>query len=196
MNRLVIYGASGHGRVIADIARRRGYTDIIFYDDDPKKNAIDGYEVIHKLDDSQYDLIIGIGDNATREKISNKTDRRLVTLIHPDASIGENVQIGEGSVVMARAVINSGTRIGKGAIINTCASIDHDNRIADYVHVSVNAHTAGTVSIGERTFLGMSSSVINNIDICEDVLVGAGAVVTDDIKESGTYIGCPARKIR
>ena len=193
MNKLIIYGASGHGKVIADIAKLNGYRDIAFFDDDPLKNELDGYMVMHDFPDDDYDLIIGIGDNRTRQLISERTDKELVTLIHPDSSIGENVSIGKGSVVMARAVINSGTIIGKGVIINTCASVDHDNRIGDYCHISVNAHTAGTVHIGERCFIGMGSNIINNISICDDVLVGAGAAVVDDIIEKGTYIGVPAR---
>ena len=196
MNRLVIYGASGHGRVIADIAKMSGYTDIVFYDDDPGKTSLGDYEVLHELDDSDFDLIIGVGDNATRQMLAEKMNRKLVTLIHPDTSIGENVQIGEGCVVMARAVINPGTIIGKGVIINTCASVDHDNRIGDFVHVSVNAHTAGTVTIGDRSFIGMSASIINNLTIGEDVFIGAGAVVVNDVNESGTYVGSPARRIR
>ncbi len=193
MNKLIIYGASGHGKVIADIAKRNGYRDIVFFDDDPDKKELDGYQVMHEFPDDDYDLIVGIGDNRTRQMISERTNKELVTLIHPDSSIGENVSIGQGTVVMAGAVINSGTVIGRGVIINTCASVDHDNRIGDYCHISVNAHAAGTVHIGKRCFIGMGSNIINNITICDDVLLGAGAVVIDDIMEEGTYVGVPAR---
>ena len=151
MKKLLIYGASGHGKVIADIALLNGYKEIVFYDDDENKNLIDKYEVIHQFPQDDYDLIVAIGDNATREKISLRTDKHQVSLIHPEAVVARDVKIDEGCVVMAKAVINSGSRIGKGVIVNTCASIDHDNIIEDYVHISVNAHTAGNVTIGKRT---------------------------------------------
>ena len=193
--KLVIYGASGHGKVAADIARHNGYEEIVFYDDDIQKTELGQYQVIHDFHGYEnHDLFIAIGDNATREKIALKMNRDLVTLIHPSAVIGEDVKIGKGVVVMAKAVINSGTVLGDGVIVNTCASIDHDNRIGSYAHVSVNAHTAGTVTIGKRSFIGMSASIINNISICDDVLVAAGALVIEDIGEAGTYIGIPAKK--
>ena len=197
MNRtIVIYGASGHGKVIADIAGKRGYGDILFYDDDPEKKTIGGHRILHEFPEGDYDIVVAIGENATRQLVSERLDRRSVTMIHPDAVVADDVQIGEGSVVMAGAVINPGTVIGKGVIVNTYASLDHDNRIGDYAHVSVNAHTAGTVSVGERTFIGMGSNVINNITICADVTVGAGSLVIRDIEEKGTYAGSPVRKIR
>ena len=196
MKKLLIYGASGHGKVIADIALLNGYEEIIFYDDDKNKNFIDKYEITHEFPEDDYDLIVAIGDNDTREKISLKTDKKQVTLIHPEAVVARDVEIGEGCTVMARAVINSGSRLGKGVIVNTCASVDHDNIIEDYVHVSVNAHTAGNVKIGKRSFIGMGALVINNITIVEDTTVGAGAVIVEDINEKGTYAGVPARKIK
>ncbi|MBR4461162.1 MAG: acetyltransferase [Erysipelotrichaceae bacterium] len=193
--KLVIYGASGHGKVAADIARLNGYEEIIFYDDDLGKSVLGPYQVIHDFKGYEdYDLFIAIGDNATREKISLRMKKEIITLVHPAAVIAEDVTIGKGVVVMAKAVVNSGTVLRDGVIVNTCASIDHDNRINEYVHISVNAHTAGTVTIGKRTFIGMSVSIINNITICEDALIGAGALVVDDIREAGTYIGIPAKK--
>ncbi len=196
MNRkLVIYGASGHGKVVADIARHNGYEEIVFFDDDAQKTSLGRYQVIHDFEGYEdHDLFIAIGDNVTREKISLRMNKEIVTLIHPAAAIGEDVKIGNGVVVMAKAVVNSGTVLGDGVIVNTYASIDHDNWIGDYAHISVNAHTAGIVTIGKRSFIGMSASIINNISICDNALVAAGALVVEDIREAGTYIGIPARK--
>lgn len=193
--KLIIYGASGHGKVTADIARLNGYEEIVFYDDDPNKKVVGQYKVIHDFHDYEdHDLFIAIGDNTTREETSSRMNRDIVTLIHPTAVIGEEVKIGHGVVIMAKAVINSGSVIGDGVIVNTCASIDHDNRIEDYAHISVNAHTAGTVTVGRRSFVGMSASIINNVSICDDAVIAAGAVVIEDIREAGTYIGVPAKK--
>ncbi|MBQ6334404.1 MAG: acetyltransferase [Erysipelotrichaceae bacterium] len=192
--KLIIYGASGHGKVAADIAKLNGYEDIIFYDDDQVKNKFGPFQVIHVFpEEKDYDLFIAIGDNKTRELISKRFDD-IVTLIHPSAVIGEDVTLGNGVIVMANAVINPGTVIGDGTIINTCSSIDHDNIIGKYNHFSVASHSAGTVITGDRVFAGIGAVIVNNVSICDDVLIGAGGVVIDDIKEKGTYIGVPVKK--
>ena len=96
---------------------------------------------------------------------------------------------------MPNSVINAGSKIGEGCIINTGCTIDHDCTIQNYVHISPGAHVAGTVEIGKRTWVGIGSSIINNIKICEDCIFGAGSVVIKDIFNSGTYVGMPVRKI-
>ncbi len=193
--KLIIYGASGHGIVAADIALLNGYKKILFCDDDPNKDHLGDYPVIHSLDQEEgYDLFIAIGDNATRQMISERyTD--IVTLIHPRAVIARSAVIEKGCIVMAGAVVNPLAHIGKGAIINTCSSIDHNDDIGRFAHISVGAHLAGGVNIGERVFVGAGAVVINNIDICDDSFIGAGAAVVSDISEKGTYIGVPARKL-
>lgn len=199
MKKLLIYGAGGNGKVCADIAKNMGYKDILFFDDDINVNSLDEYHVIHNLNDinfEEYELFNAIGDNKTREEVTNRLNRKMATLIHPTAVIGENVEIGEGSVVMAKAVINPGSKLGKGVIINTCSSLDHDDVIEDFSHVSINSHMAGTVHLGKRVFVGMSSTIINNIDICDDAIIGAGATVVNNIDIPGTYVGVPAKLIK
>lgn len=194
MNRLVIIGASGHGKVISDIADKLGYKDIVFLDDDDSINECAGFPVVGKTQEATEidgDKIVAIGNPSIRERIQDGL--HTVTLIHPDAVIGRRVNIGEGTVVMAGAVINSDTTIGKGCIINTTSSVDHDCTIGDYVHVAVGAHICGTVRVGKKTWIGAGSTIINNLSICGDCMIGAGAVVVDNIDKSGKYIGVPAR---
>lgn len=199
---IVIIGASGHGKVIADIAKKNGYTDIVFLDDNTSLSECNGYPVKGSCKDAadfrEYDFIVGIGNCKIRQKIQNdlsKNGNRFVTLIHPEAVIGENVFLGEGTVVMAGAVINPCSRIGRGSIVNTCASVDHDCEIGEFSHISVGAHVAGTVKIGDRTWIGAGATVSNNLVIAGDCMVGAGAVVIKDLSESDTYIGIPAKKM-
>lgn len=201
MNNLVIVGASGHGKVIADIAEKVGYTDIVFLDDNPKVESCGIYKVVGEcksaLSYKTSDFIVAIGNTKVRRKIQSeliKMGLHIVSLIHPAAVISPNVKIGVGTVVMAGAVINPCSVIGQGCIINTCASVDHDCRIGDYVHVSVGAHVAGTVTIEDNTWIGAGATVSNNVKIVEDCMIGAGAVVVRNIIESGTYIGIPAKK--
>ncbi|MEG2050947.1 MAG: acetyltransferase [Oscillospiraceae bacterium] len=204
-DKLLIIGASGHGRVIANIALcMNTYSHIAFLDDSESKKSLANYDTIGNTSNikdfiDEFDMIVGIGDNETRAKFQMKLKYLNVTipiLVHPSAIIGERVKIGEGSVVMANAVINCDTTIGAGCIINTAATIDHDNIIGDFVHVSPGSHTAGTVSIGSKSWLGIGSIVRNNITICENCNVGAGAVVVKNISCEGTYIGIPSTKIK
>lgn len=200
MRKLAIIGASGHGKVVADIARKNGYSEIVFLDDDESIHECGGYSVIGKSSEAgtiDAGVIVGIGNAGDRKQIQESIpDEKLVTLIHPDAVIAEDVAIGEGTVVMAGAVINPGARIGKGCIINTCSSVDHDCVVGDYVHISVGAHVAGTVNIGSHTWIGAGVTVINNVNISGGCMIGAGAVVIRDICESGTYAGAPAKRMR
>ena len=132
-----------------------------------------GIEVIGNSDDvfkyiEDYEIFVGIGNNTTREKIQEMLETEgasIPTLIHPNAVIGEQVEIGIWTVVMAGVVINCCTKIGKGCIINTGSTIDHDNFIEDYVHISPGAHLAGTVKVGKGSWLGIGSVVSNNINI-------------------------------
>lgn len=198
---LVIIGASGHGKVIADIAEKVGYTDVVFLDDNKAVKTCGKHSVVGRSGDamrySNCDFIVGIGNTENRKRIQEELmvkGLHIATLIHPQAVIATDVSLGIGTVVMPGAVINSGSTLGKGCIINTSASVDHDNTISDYVHVSVGSHLAGTVNIGTGTWIGAGAVVNNNVSICENCMVGAGAVVVKNITESDTYIGVPARK--
>jgi len=192
--RLTIIGASGHGKVVADIAKLNGYDVIVFLDDDENLTTCGGYSVVGRTDQViDGDVFVAIGNSDIRERFSR--DRKLITLVHPNAIIASDVEIGEGTVVMAGVVINAGTKIGRGCIINTSSSIDHDCCLEDYVHVSVGAHLCGTVLVGDRTWIGAGAIVSNNVNICGGCIIGAGAVVIKDIEIQGTYVGVPVKMI-
>lgn len=202
--KLLIIGASGHGKVVADIAIKMDkWQSIAFLDDDDSIKSCMGLEVIGKSADAftflkDADVFVAIGDNAIRETTQDRFEiegASMATLIHPSAIIGTDVEIGAGTVIMAGVVINSSSRIGKGNIINTSCSLDHDNEIEDYVHISPGVKTAGSVFIGKGTWLGIGSIVSNNVNICSGCKVGAGAVVVKDITEPGVYVGVPARRV-
>lgn len=198
MQKLIIIGASGHGRVVADIAAKCGYKDIVFLDDNAKIKSCGRYPVAgdsSKAGDLNGDVIVAVGDPVIRERIQEGIkEERMTTLIHPDAVLAEDVTVGKGSVVMAGAVINPGSKLGKGCIVNTCASVDHDCRLGKYVHIAVGAHVAGHAEIGDGTWIGAGATVSNDIKICGRCMVGAGAVVVKDIEKAGTYVGVPARE--
>lgn len=201
MNRLVIIGAGGHGKVIADNAIKNGYSDICFVDDRATGECM-GFPVIgtsadvEKLNDGKTDFVLGIGNNTIREKIASKFDVNWITLIHPSAQVAAHVSIGRGTVVMAGAVINACASIGNHCIINTGAIVEHDNVIGDYVHLSPRVALGGTVRVGALTHVGIGAAVRNNIRICGMSTIGAGAVVVKDIDCCGIYVGVPVRKIK
>ena len=198
---VVIIGAGGHAKVIADIVLLSGDNLIGFLDDSREKQGLiifKDYKVIGKISDAdKYQdsyFIIAIGDNARRAEISEDLKVKYYTAIHPKAIIADTVKIGEGTAVMAGAVINPSTKIGNHCIINTSCSIDHDNTIRDFVHISPGAHLAGTVYIEEYTWICAGATVSNNINISSDIIVGAGATVLKNLSVAGTYVGTPARR--
>lgn len=199
--KVIIIGASGHGKVVADIIQKSGDRVVGFLDDNPGigKSFI-GFSVFGKVDDYrkfEAEFVVAIGDANIREKIARRmSDAIWYTAIHPTAVISDiDVEIREGTVVMANAVINAGAKIGRHCIINSSAVVEHDNRISDFVHVSVGAKLAGTVKIGRGTWIGIGASVSNNINICGNCTIGAGAVVIKDIGKAGTYVGVPVKRI-
>ncbi len=202
MEHLIIVGAGGHGKVVADVAAKSGkYTKISFLDDGTRTECL-GIPVIGKLNDAEEyvntaEFFVAIGNADFRYRIiCNLVNigAQIATLIHPTAVIGYDVTIGGGTVVMAGAVINPSAHIGEGCIINTASSVDHDCKIGNYSHVSVGAHVAGEVEVGVATWIGAGATVSNKISICSRCMIGAGAVVVKDITEPGTYVGVPAQK--
>ncbi|MCH5186270.1 MAG: acetyltransferase [Oscillospiraceae bacterium] len=201
---LIIIGAGGHGKVVADIASLCGYKEIAFIDDDTSLSSgnysypvIDIVENTMKYKDS--DFFVAIGNASVRERIYKKLiEERLniVTLIHPSAVTASGIDIGKGTVIMAGAIINPGSTIGNGCIINTAATVDHDCTINDFAHISVGAHLGGTVNIGRSGWIGIGAAVINNTDICDNCMIGGGAVVVNNIDTAGTYVGNPAKLIK
>ena len=175
---MIIIGASGHGKVVADIAELNGYDDIVFLDADPTKTECGGHPIVgtdNDCSDLKGDVFVAIGNAEARKRIMEReSTRNFPVLIHPSA------------------VVAKSAKIGKGCIVNTCSSVDHDCVLGDFVHVSVGAHLSGTIKVGEETWIGAGVTVNNNLDICGGCMIGAGAVVVNSIDKAGTYIGIPA----
>ena len=201
--KVIVIGASGHGKVVADIVRRSGDTLLGFLDDNEAlPSEIADIPVLGKVADyaryPEASFVVGIGNSDVREKVARQLDGvRWYTAIHPSAVISAlETQIGVGSVIMANAAINPSAYVGEHSIVNTAAVVEHDNHIGSFAHISVGARLGGTVLVGSHTWVGIGATISNNISICDHCTIGAGAVVICDIKESGTYVGIPARKIK
>jgi acetyltransferase EpsM len=197
---MIVYGASGHGKVIIEILENSNEPHIEIWDD-ADKEPVWQYPVKRPLPAGTPvadKVVISIGVNATRKKVAEKLGSSVAfgKAIHTTSHISPRATVGEGTVVMANATVNADTRIGKHCIINTCASIDHDCVLGDYVHISPNATLSGDVHVGEGTHVGSGASTIQGVKIGKWCNIGAGAVVIRDIPDFATAVGNPARVIK
>jgi len=194
---MILFGASGHGKVILDILRRRGVEPEAFWDDQPSVDRLMGVEVMRSPENAQCEqMIVSVGNNRIRALLVERfKNQRFGIAIHPSALIGEDVEIGAGSVVMAGVKINSGARIGAHCILNTGCSIDHDCQLGDFVHISPQATLTGGVRVGKGTQIGAAAVAIPGISIGQWCIVGAGSVLIRDLDDFLKAVGSPARPI-
>lgn len=194
-DKVYLYGASGHAKVVLDIVRK-AYLDVpCFIDDNPNVEELVGIPVVHSAEDFSP-IIVTIGDCGTRRKIVEKLGvREYLTLVHPNATRADSVRLGFGTVVMAGAIMNSYVSVGNHCIINTGSSLDHDVKVGDFVHIAPHCTLCGEVKVGDGTWVGAGSTVIQGINIGKNCFVGAGAVVIKDIPDDSLCYGNPARII-
>jgi len=203
---VVLFGASEHARVVADIARRAGCDVVALVDEDRARRGLDGVPILHDAREAaqQYGdahWCVSVGDNHTREAVVARLREiapslRFAALTHPGAVVARDVEIGEGTVVMAGAVINPGTVIGKHCIVNTGACIDHDNRLEDFSSVAPRVATGGKVTIGHGAAVCIGACIQHGVAIGEHTVIGAGSVVLRDVPASCVAFGVPCKVIR
>ncbi|WP_205509173.1 acetyltransferase [Longitalea arenae] len=201
-NRIILFGASGHGKVICEILEAQGRIPYGLIDDNPLVTSLLEYPVYNTLQQAGVragdQFIISIGKNSIRKTVAATKLQAMsfASAIHPAAVISPRSSLGAGSVVMANVTVNSDSHIGKHVILNTNCSIDHDCIIEDLVHVSPNAALAGNVRVGEGTHIGIGAAVIPGVRIGRWVTIGAGAVIIRDIPDHAVVVGNPGRIIK
>lgn len=195
-DKVYLYGASGHAKVVKNIAKL-AYVDVPFLiDDNPNVNELDGLKVVHSSE-GLSPLIVTIGDCQIRRRIVEKLgEREYLTVVHPKAVLADSVELGYGTVVMAGAILNPCASVGNHCIVNTGASIDHDCKIHDFVHIAPHCTLCGEVEVGEGSWIGAGTTVIQCVKIGKDCLIGAGSVVVNDIPDGCLCYGNPAKVIR
>ncbi len=205
MKSCAILGASGHSKVVAEIAELNGYQNIKFFDDRwPSLTSVEHWNVSGDTaallaTASEYDVVVvAIGHNATRcakQRELSAVGANFDVLAHPSAVISKYASVNAGTVVMANAVVNSFSRISMCCIINTSSIVEHDCKLAEGVHISPNASLAGGVEVGENSWVGIGSQVKQLVVIGSDAVVGAGATVVKDIPDFQTVVGSPAHTL-
>lgn len=209
LDKVIIIGSGGHAKVVIDILEKLNIYDIIGFIDDFKAQgtSIYGYEVLGDETYIQanhsfiYGGIVAIGDNWVRSKVvshilSIHPQFNFIRAIHPSATVARGVTVGDGTVIMAGAVINSDTVIGEHCILNTKSSVDHDCAIRDFVTIAPNATTGGNVKIGDFSTVSLGANIIHSREIGIHTIIGAGSNVLSDIGSYAVAYGTPARVIR
>ena len=217
MPSILILGAGGHARVVADILLRAheqaepGAQDdnetlrpAGFLDDDPglAGTTILGLPVLGNIDrlgDVEHDaVIVAVGDNHARARIFSRMKaggERIASAIHPRAVLAPDVRLGQGVMVCAGVVVNTATVVGEDVILNTGCTVDHHNEIGPHAHVAPGVHLGGHVRVGEGALVGIGSAAIPGASIGDWAIVGAGSVVTKEVPPHTTCVGVPTRVI-
>lgn len=200
---ICILGASGHGKVVLGILRALSLDVAGFYDDAPSLHgaSVMGIPVLGSL--TEFSLVergaavSGIGNGAIRRRIVAMCTKALwTTLVHPAAWVDPAASLDSGTVICAGAVLQPGVSVGCHAIVNTCASVDHDCLIGDFTHVCPGVHLGGNVHVGQDSWIGIGSQVIQGVRIGSNVLAGAGSTVIRDVPDNAVVMGTPARIVR
>ena len=194
----LIYGGGGHSRVVISILEKLGINIIGIFDNNSNLKCQKNIPFLGPYNsqfDSNSKLLITIGDNNVREKISQTIQHPIGLIIDPDAKINKEVVIGEGSQIITSSTINVGTIIGKHCIINTNSSIDHDCKINDFVHISPGVTICGGVSIGRSTMVGAGTTILPNVKVGKNVVIGAGSLVNKNIPDETKVLGTPAKVV-
>lgn len=212
MKNIAIFGAGGFGREVKTIIdaintqNSNTYNFIGFYDDGIEKGSVvNGFPVLGGVDDlnkiiSNLELVIALGDSKVKKKIIKKIENELIsfpTLIHPKASVSSDyVKLGKGCIICEGTIITCNITIGNFVIFNLMCTVGHDTVIEDFCAFMPAVNISGEVLIRESVYVGTGAKIINLLEIGENTIVGAGAIVSKSLPDNCTAIGIPAKPIK
>lgn len=200
----ILLGYSGHGYVVAEAALKSGVKIIGYAEGQPLSN--NPFQLAYLGDETQSDFdwqacptyILGVGSNVIRAKMAQRVQLQggqCLTIIHPTASVAEDIQIGKGSFIARNAAVNPLVKMGENVVVNTSSSIDHECIIGHNVHIAPGAVLAGNVRVADGAFIGANGVVKEGISIGENAMIGAGSVVIKNVSANAVMVGNPAKKI-
>lgn len=195
---IVIIGGGGHAKVVLDslLSEQQKIAGIF---DETKSGSLFETPFINAIAFEQLkdvNIIIAIGDNAARKRVSATIKHTFAKTIHTSSIVARKVVIDEGAMILHGTILQPFVSIGKHVIANTGCRIDHDCIIGDYVHVAPGAVLCGNVHIGEGALIGAGSVIIPGVHIGKWAIIGAGSVVTKNIPDYAVAVGNPAKVIK
>lgn len=200
--KICIFGAGGFAKEVFWLAHQCGQEVEAFIDIQRGKSyAGVPVESEDYFDVTKHKAVVAVGNSALRKKIVDQIVARhgedvFATLISPSANLmSNNIRIGKGSIICANCIITCDVILGNHAQLNLATTIGHDCQLGQFFTTAPGVHVSGKVITGECVYLGTNASVIEDIVICENVIIGASACVSKDIIDSGTYVGVPAKKL-
>lgn len=196
---MLLYGASGHAKVVRDCILAKGKTVNALFDDNTDLIKLDNTPVvgIYRADyESKLPLIVTVGDNLVRKKLVSKVKHAFGTAIHPSSIVSVCAKVGEGSVVMPGVIVNAAAVIGKHCILNSSSIVEYECKLEDFVHLSPNVTLCAGVFIGEGTHIGAGATIIPHKKIGKWCVIGAGSVITQDIPDYSMVVGVPGKIIK
>ncbi len=211
MKSIVLWGAIGHARVLAEFLAELGYEIVALVDNDPGVTSfLPDVPVLHgerglnewrSTHSGAMNALVAVGGSRGAERLALQQTLAgagftIPVAVHPRAFVAADAMLGAGSQVLAMSAVAAAARIGAGCIINTSASVDHECRLGDGVHIGPGARLAGNVTVGRNAFVGTGAAIIPNVTIGEGAIVGAGAVVVRDVPDRAVVYGNPARIAR
>lgn len=203
---LLLFGAGGHACVVLDAAFCSGHWGAVLASD--RNDAVCTGELLPGVAMARLSglpaatgqagaLHVSIGHNASRQREAVALGlERLVTVVHPKASVSPHAVVAAGCFIAAQSVLAPGAQLGMGVIVNHAAVVDHDVRVGDFSHIAPGAVLGGAAQIGARVLIGAGAVVLPGVSVCDDAVIGAGAVVSADVLTSGTWAGVPARRLK
>lgn len=188
---LVIVGAGGHGRAVAEAAELEGsWSDIVFIDDNyPGQSTSGAWKIVGHpsqlgtLTEPGDAVIVAIGNQEARERLILAQEALgipLATVIHPRAYVSPYAIVGEGCAIMAGAIVGTAARLGRGVIVNANATVDHDAVVGDFSHLGVGVQLAGGVVIAERVWLQAGTCAGYRVRVPSDTIVAPGTSLVAD----------------
>jgi sugar O-acyltransferase (sialic acid O-acetyltransferase NeuD family) len=201
---VLVFGAGGHGRVVAEVVQAMGLAVEGFVDDGvPAGERVLGLPVLGTSawlsQQSPRTVALGLGDNHQRQALAAalaSAGHTAGTFVHPRAWVSPTAQLGAGTVVMANAVVNAEARVGRGVILNSACVVEHECVVGDFAHISPRAALGGRAKVGARTHVGIGATVLNLATVGDDCIIGGGAVVLKAVESGVTAVGVPARRLR
>ncbi len=212
MKDIAIFGSGGFGREVQMLIEqinetKKEWNFIGFFDDGVEKGTkINDSEVLgntFSLNDykTELNIVFAIGNPITKKNIVQKIENPLIhypVIVHPNVLIGNKnyVSIGEGSIICAGVIITVNIKVGKHVILNLSCTVGHDTIIGDYSSFMPSVNISGEVDIKEGVYVGTGAKIINQLEIGENTIVGAGAVVSKSLPAKCTAVGIPAKPIK